>query len=47
MLVPVGDSGGLPVAAVRIFRIARSTEADSGVPDRAAWLAFGAVNDAG
>ena len=45
--VPVGDSGGLLVAAARIFRIARSAEADSGVPDRAAWFACGAVDNAG
>ena len=46
MPVPMGDSGCLPIAAARILRKARSTEADSGVPNRAAWLACGTVNDA-
>ena len=45
--VPVGDSGGPPVAAARIFYITRSAEADNGVPDRVAWLACGAVDDVG
>ena len=46
MPVPVGDNGCLPVAAARIFHIARSAEADSGVPDRAAWFACSVVDDA-
>ena len=45
--VPMGDSGCLPVTVVRILRKARFTEADNSVPDRATWLACGAVNDAG
>ena len=46
-LVPVGDSGCLHVAAVSILHKAGSTEADSNVPDRATWLACGAINEAG
>ena len=45
--VPVGDSGCFPVAVVRIFRIARSTEAGSSVLDRVARLACDVVDDAG
>ena len=41
------DSGRLPVAAARILYKTRSAEADNGVPDRAAWLACGAINNAG
>ena len=46
-LVSMGDSGCLPVAATSILHKAGFAEADSGVPDRAAWLACGAVNNAG
>ena len=45
--VPMGDSGCLPVVAARIFHKAGFAKADSGVLDRATWLACGAVNDAG
>ena len=45
--VPMGDSGCLPVTAARILHKAGSAEADSSVPDRAAWLACGAINEAG
>ena len=45
--VPMGDSGCLPVAVARILQKAGSAEADSGVPDRAAWLVYGTINDAG
>ena len=45
--VPMGDSGCLPVVAVGILHKAGSAEADSCMPDRAAWLAYGAINEAG
>ena len=45
--VPVGDGGCLPVVAAGILHKVGSTKADSCVPNRAAWLACGAVNEAG
>ena len=45
--VPMGDGGCLPVAAVGILHKAGSAEADSCMPDRAAWLPFGTVNEVG
>ena len=47
MLVPMGDSGCLPVAATSILHKVGSAEADNSVPDRATLLACGAVNHAG
>ena len=45
-LMPMGESGCLLVAATSILHKAGSAEANSSVPDRATWLACGAVNNA-
>ena len=45
--MPVGDSGCLPVTATRILHKAGSAEANSSMPDRAAWLVCGAINEVG
>ena len=44
--VPMGDGGCLLVAATGILHKVGFAEANNGMPDRAAWLACGAVNEA-